>query len=98
MEKNREVFCFCLGCTVGAVAAVLLTPKSGRETVEYLRRKADDGTDYVKQRVGDASDAVTDVTERGKRAVRFQMENLAAAAEAGKQAYKTAQETTPHSL
>jgi gas vesicle protein len=97
MENSCGLFYFCLGCTVGAVAALLFTPKSGRETMEYLSRKADSGTDYVKQRVDDARDAVNDAAERGKRAVRYQMENLAAAAEAGKQAYKTAQETTPDS-
>ena len=95
MENNRGFFYFCLGCAVGTVAAVLFTPKSGRETMEYLRRKADEGTDYVKQRVDDVRDAVTDAAERGKKAVRYQTENLGAAVEAGKQAYRTAQETTP---
>ena len=102
MEDNRGLVCFCLGCAVGAVAAVFFTPKSGRETVKYLRQKAEDGTnflkqrtDYIKQRVDDAGNAVTDAAERGKKAVRSQADSLGAAVEAGKQAYKTAQATNP---
>lgn len=95
MENNRGLLCFCLGCAVGAVAAVLFVPKSGRETMEYLSRRANEGTDYVKQRVDDVRDAVTGAAEHGKRAVRYQAENLGAAVDAGKQAYKKAQETTP---
>ena len=95
MENNTGLVYFCLGCAVGSVAAVLFTPKSGSETVNYLRRKADEGAHHVKQRVHDVRDAVTEAAERGKKAVRYQVENLEAAAEAGKQAYRTAQEATP---
>jgi len=95
MENNREVLCFCLGCAAGAAAALLVVPKSRRETLEYLSRKANEGTDYVKQRVDDVRDAVTGAVEHGKRAVRYQAENLRAAADAGEQAYRKAQEATP---
>ena len=102
MENSREFAYFCLGCAAGAVASVFLTPKSGRETVEYLRRKLEagtdylkQGTDYIKQRVDDASAAVTDAADRGKRTVRYQAESLGVAVEAAKKAYQTAQETTP---
>ena len=94
MENNRGVVYFCLGCATGAVAAVLFAPK-GRETVEYLSGKANEGTDYVKQRLDDARDAVTGAFEHGKRAVRYQAENLGAAVDAGEEAYRNAQKTTP---
>jgi gas vesicle protein len=102
VENSRGFAYFCLGCAAGAIASVFLTPKSGPETVEYLRRKAEEGTDYlkqgadyIKQRVDDASAAVTDAAGRGKRTVQYQVENLGAAVEAGKKAYQAAQETTP---
>ena len=95
MENNRGVLCFCLGCAAGAIAAALFAPKSGRETVEYLSRKADEGTDYAKQRVDDVRDAVIGAVTHAKRVVRYQAENLSAAVDAGEQAYRTAQETTP---
>jgi gas vesicle protein len=95
MENNRGLVPFCLGCAVGAVAAVLFAPKSGRETVEYLSQKANEGTDYVKQRVADVRDAATAAVEQGTTAVRSQVENLRAAVDAGQEAYKRAQERTP---
>ena len=95
MNNNQGLVCFGLGCAVGTVAALLLTSKSGRETMKYLRGKVDEGTKNVKQRVDDLSDAVTNPVVRGIKAVRDQTENLGAAVEAGKQAYRVAQEATP---
>ena len=95
MENNRGLLCFCLGCAVGAVAAALLVPKSGPEMVDYLSRKANDGTDYLKQRADGARAAVGAAVQHGKKAVRYQTENLRSAVAAGEQAYKTALETTP---
>jgi gas vesicle protein len=91
--KDRGIFYFSLGCAVGVLAAVLFTPKSGRESIEYISGKAKEGSDYIKQRMGEASEAVTGAVEKGKRAVRYQAENLRAAVHAGEQAYKTARET-----
>ena len=95
MENNRELLFFGVGCAAGIVGALLLTPKSGRETVAYLRGKADVGTKNFKEGVDNLSHAVTDAAERGKKAVRHQRESMSAAVEAGKQAYRAAQETTP---
>jgi gas vesicle protein len=95
MDNDRGLLCFCIGCAAGVVGAFLLTSKSGRETVKYLRGKADEETENVKQSVDNLSHAVTNAAERGIKAVRHQTENLGAAVEAGKQAYRAAQETTP---
>jgi gas vesicle protein len=91
MDNSRGFVGFCLGCAVGTAAALLLTSKSGRDTVEYLRGKVDEGTRNVKESV----DAVTSAASRGMKTVRHQKENAEAAVEAGKQAYMAAQETTP---
>jgi len=95
MDNNRGLLLFGVGCAAGMVGALLLTSKSGRETVAYLRGKADEGTKNVKESVDNLSHAVTDAAERGKKAVRHQAENVAAAVDAWKQAYRAAQETTP---
>ena len=95
MDNNRGLLLFSVGCAAGIAGALLWTSKSGRETVAYLRGKAEDGTQTVKDSVNNLSHTVTNAAERGKKAVRHQTENLSAAVEAGKQAYKTAQETTP---
>lgn len=85
MENNRGLFGFCLGCGVGALAAVLLAPKSGRETIAYLGRKASEGTDYVKRQVDDASKAAKDTLAQGTKAVESQVENLRSAVDAGQE-------------
>lgn len=95
MDNNRGLVLFGVGCAAGMAGVLLLTSKSGRETVAYLRGKADEGTKHVKESVDNLSHAVTDAAERGKKAVRHQAENVSAAVDAGKQAYRAAQETTP---
>ena len=95
MDNDRGLLLFGVGCAAGILGALLLTSKSGRETVASLRGKADEGTKYVKESVDNLSHAVTNAAERGKNAVRYQAENISAAVDAGKQAYRAAQETTP---
>jgi gas vesicle protein len=95
MDNNRGLLLFGAGCAAGMVGTLLLTSKSGREAVAYLRGKAQEGTQNVKGSVDNLSHAVTNAAERGKKAVRHQTENIGAAVEAGKQAFKAAQETTP---
>ena len=95
MDNDRGLVLFGIGCVAGMVGALLLTSKSGRETMAHLRRKADEGTKNVKDSVDNLSHAIADAAERGKKAVRHQAENISAAVDAGKQAYRTAQETTP---
>ena len=95
MDNNRGLLFFGIGCAAGIAGALLLTSKSGRETVAYLRGRVEEGTQTVTERVDDLSHAVTTAAERGKKAVRHQTENLRAAVDAGKQAYRAAQEATP---
>ena len=93
---NRQGLGFILGCAVGAgVTAFLLTSKQGRESVRYLRGKADEGARFVKDRAGDVSDAVTDRVAGGIKTVRHQAENLGAAVDAGMQAFRDAEKATP---
>jgi gas vesicle protein len=95
MDNNRGLLLFGVGCAAGVAGALLLTSRSGRDTVAYLRGKADEGTKNVKESVDNLCHAVADAAERGKKAVRHQAENINAAVDAGKQAYRAAQETTP---
>ena len=108
MDNSRGVLCFVLGCAVGGVGGVLFAPKA-RDAIKFLGKKAEAGSDYVKQRVDEAREAVTEVRDsvasvgdavtgaisKGRRAVRYQAENISSAIDAGEQAYKAAQEATP---
>jgi gas vesicle protein len=76
-------------------AGLLFAPKSGPETRDLLRSKADEGKDYLKKRTTEVRDQAADVLERGKSTVTRQRDNLVAAVEAGKQAYREAVSTMP---
>jgi gas vesicle protein len=90
---------FLAGAGIGAVLALLFAPKSGKETRDFLSKTATDSKDYVsskysegRQFVGDTGRKVTDdfnsFLDRSKDAVQRQKEQLSAAFEAGKAAYR----------
>ena len=94
MSMNEFTY-FGLGAAVGVAVGVLFASRSGSETREYLRSKAEDGTDYVTARASDVRNAASQVIERGKKAAKHQTENLTAAVDAGVQTYQEAVQTTP---
>jgi gas vesicle protein len=55
---------FFAGVLVGGVTALLLAPVSGEEMRGQIRLKAGEGTQYLKDSYGQASDWVVDQTGR----------------------------------
>ena len=90
MEDDSKLSYFFLGLGLGVAVGVLFAPKSGAETRAYLRDKADEGTDFVKRKSTEIRDTATDAIEKGRSEVRRQKENLTAAVEAGRAAYRDA--------
>jgi gas vesicle protein len=91
MEDNaNKLSFFFLGLGIGVAVGILFAPKSGQETREMIRNKAGEGKDYLKRRSEEFRDSATAVLERGKSAVTRQKDQLAAAVEAGRQAYREA--------
>ena len=78
---------FFLGVGAGVCIALLFAPKSGRETRDVLKGKANDGTEYLKRRGSEFRDTAGEIIDRGKEAVARQKDNLTEAVEAGKLAY-----------
>jgi len=87
-EEGSKLSFFAFGLGLGLAIGVLFAPKSGEETREYIRVKADEGRDYLRRRGEDLRDQAEDAIDRGRTAVNRQRENLSAAVEAGKQAYR----------
>ena len=90
---------FLAGAGIGAVLALLFAPKSGRETRELIARTATDSRDFVANKVTEGkqfveekgrkvSDDFSSFVDRSKEAVQRQKEQLTAAFEAGKAAYR----------
>lgn len=79
---------FLCGLGIGAIAALLFAPRSGRETRDYIVQRAEEGRDFVKTKSDEVRKQAEDAVERGKDMVSKQKELLSAALEAGKQAYQ----------
>jgi gas vesicle protein len=94
-ERDGNSFVwFLAGLGLGALAGVLYAPRSGSETREVLRAKAEEGREYVKNRARDARDQASQWADRGREAVSSQKEQFRAAYEAGRQAYHEATSDT----
>jgi len=89
MDKNG-LSAFLLGLGVGVGIGMLFAPKSGEETRQYIKDKAGEGSDYIKQRSAELKDTASGWVDRGKEAIGRQKENISDAMEAGKQAYRDA--------
>jgi len=95
---ERMVY-FLFGGLVGAISALLLAPRSGEETREYIGTRVREGRDYVNHGIKSAQDQFVktkdrlttearDAIHRGRKIVDKEKEVISAAIEAGKQAYK----------
>jgi gas vesicle protein len=90
MDDDNKLSYFCLGLGLGVAVGVLFAPKAGIETRQLLRSKAEEGADYVKRRGVELKETATDAIDKGKQTVARHRDNLAAAVDAGKQAYREA--------
>jgi gas vesicle protein len=90
MDEEKKLSYFFLGLGVGVAIGILFAPKSGEETREFLKSKADEGKEYLKRRGEELRTSAVDLVDRGKSAVSRQKDQIAAAVEAGKQAYRDA--------
>ncbi len=84
---------FLAGLGIGAIAGVLYAPRSGAETREVLRSKAEEGREFVRNRAQQARQQAEEWVGRGREAFNQQKEQFRSAYEAGKQAYR--ETTTP---
>jgi gas vesicle protein len=60
---------FLTGLVIGATAAVLYTPKTGRETRRYISRESRRGKEAVVETTENLVDAGRDMFERGRKLV-----------------------------
>jgi gas vesicle protein len=79
---------FLVGLGVGAMLGILFAPKSGEETREYLSKKAEEGKEYAQRKARELKERADDLIERGKGVARGQKDSIAAAVEAGREAYQ----------
>ena len=85
---------FLAGLGLGALAGVLYAPRSGSETREVLRARAEEGREYVRSRAREVKDQASQWADKGRDVVSQQKEQFRAAYEAGRQAYHEATSET----
>jgi gas vesicle protein len=74
MEQNEEqgvntIAWFVTGAIIGATAAILFAPKSGKDTRRFIADKAQAGREAVENAGQDIADVSRDMFERGRKLV-----------------------------
>jgi gas vesicle protein len=89
-DRDNSFVWFLAGLGVGALVGVLYAPRSGSETREELRTRAEQGREYVRTRAREAREQASDWVDKGRDVVSQQKDQFRAAYEAGRQAYQEA--------
>ena len=89
-RDGSSLIWFLAGLGLGAAAGILYAPRSGNETREQLRARAEEGREYIKNRAREAREQAAQWADKGRDVVSQQKEQFRAAYEAGRQAYHEA--------
>lgn len=87
-SSGAVVLAFLGGAALGAVAALLLAPQTGRESREQLRGYARRAEENLRDLAGRAGEAVEEVVEEGKEFVDAKKAVLREAFDVGREAMK----------
>ncbi len=91
-SAGEKALYFVLGAAIGAATALLLAPRSGVETRKLIMSKARDSADVVTNRAKAVAGKTSEYVERGKEVIQQQRDQISAAIEAGKRAYREEKE------
>ncbi len=79
---------FLGGAIVGAIAGILLAPKSGAETRRAIKSYADETEEEIIEKAKQARAALDETIERGRHYVAEKKADVEAAVKAGREAMK----------
>lgn len=68
-DWNSRLAWFLTGAIIGATAAILYAPKSGKDTRQYISQKTQQGRDAVVETSKDVAEASKEMFERGRKLV-----------------------------
>jgi gas vesicle protein len=79
---------FFLGALTGAAAALLMAPKTGRETRDLLTERGGELFKKAQEKAGETQERAADLFDKGREYFEEQTQRLASAFEAGRNAMK----------
>lgn len=89
-ENNNNLSYFFLGLGLGVAVGLLFAPKSGPETRGLIADKADEARQQLRRQGEGLRDSTSDLLDKGRDLLAKQKDQINAAVEAGKQAYRDA--------
>jgi gas vesicle protein len=85
---TSKIAYFLLGLGVGSLLAVVFAPTSGGEVREFLQQNLRNANDYARKKVQQVQKRGGSVVDTSKKTIRSQKDRIAAAFEAGGDAYR----------
>lgn len=69
MSNNNNGYfgVFVAGVALGAIAGLLFAPRSGKETREYIGRKAEEGSDFVTAKGKELRRQAEEIVDKGRK-------------------------------
>lgn len=89
-RDSNSFLWFLAGLGIGALAGVLYAPRSGDETRQALRSRAEEGREFVKNRTRQAREQANEWVDKGREVLNQQKDQFRSAYEAGRSAYHEA--------
>ena len=87
-ESNNSIPYLLIGIGIGMIAGVLLAPRSGEEIRQDVRRRANEGLDYLNQQADKVRDGTEKVLTKGKEWIARQSEFVQSATETRKPSHE----------
>ena len=85
---DSKVSYFLVGLGIGSLIGILLAPKSGKETREYLSEKAKERSEYAQKKAQELRERAEELVERGKEVLTQKKGQIAAAVDVGRETYR----------
>ncbi|MEJ2010113.1 MAG: YtxH domain-containing protein [Acidobacteriota bacterium] len=85
---GSKVAFFLVGAGIGAIVALLFAPKTGKEAREFIVQRAGESRERVNEKSKEYRQRAEGYVDKARDTVTKQKEQLSAALEAGKQAYR----------
>jgi gas vesicle protein len=83
-DRKKNSGWFVAGLGLGALAGILLAPKSGRETRKAIAAGVDDGFDHLASLGRDARERMSNIVESGRKLLTRKREQVSVAIDTAK--------------